>query len=307
MHVGPLLEEIARDHLVAVLLVRLGGYAVGMLEGERIVTSKVGSRFVKNRHKKGGSSANRFRRRREEQAKALIEEAAEVTASVLSPAPFVALGGDEAAVEGVLAARADLGVVARAGSAALLHRRGAAAADAAGAAVRPLRGRGAGRNSRTWFKERPFEGPTVGVGARERHPPRRGVLRRRLRDRDHAARARPDACPSSRAGSCCTISLHLWGAYIAYVSSFLYIGVIWLNHHNAFTRIHRIDRNLQWANLGLLFTTALLPFPTAVLSSALQSGGTADRRTAVVLYALSPARWPPRGSGSSTASRSIRS
>ena len=79
---------------------------------------------------------------------------------------------------------------------------------------------------------------------------------------------------------------HLWGAYIAYVSSFLYIGVIWLNHHNAFTRIHRIDRNLQWANLGLLFTTALLPFPTAVLSAALQSGGTSDRRTAVVLYAL---------------------
>ena len=109
VHVRPLLEEIARDHLVAVLLVRLGGYAVGMLEGERIVTSKVGSRFVKNRHKKGGSSANRFRRRREEQAKALIEEAAEVASSVLSPAPFVALGGDKVAVEGVLAARADLG------------------------------------------------------------------------------------------------------------------------------------------------------------------------------------------------------
>jgi uncharacterized membrane protein len=79
---------------------------------------------------------------------------------------------------------------------------------------------------------------------------------------------------------------HLWGAYIAYVSSFLYIGVIWLNHHNAFTRIHRIDWGLQWANLSLLFTTALLPFPTAVLSAALQSGGTSDRRTAVVLYAL---------------------
>jgi len=79
---------------------------------------------------------------------------------------------------------------------------------------------------------------------------------------------------------------HLWGAYIAYVSSFLYIGVIWLNHHNAFTRIHRIDFGLQWANLGLLFTTALLPFPTAVLSAALQSGATSDRRIAVVLYAL---------------------
>jgi len=80
--------------------------------------------------------------------------------------------------------------------------------------------------------------------------------------------------------------VHLWGAYVAYVSSFIYIGVIWLNHHNAFTRIDRIDWGLQWANIGLLFTTALLPFPTAVLSAALQSGDTGDRRTSVVLYAL---------------------
>ena len=72
------------DHLVAVLLVRLGGYAVGVFDGEQLVASKVGSRFVKNRHKKGGSSSNRFRRRRDEQAKALVEEAAEVAAAVLT-------------------------------------------------------------------------------------------------------------------------------------------------------------------------------------------------------------------------------
>ena len=92
--------------------------------------------------------------------------------------------------------------------------------------------------------------------------------------------------PEFDAGGLLHDLVHLWGAYIAYVSSFLYIGVIWLNHHNAFTRIDRMDSGLQWANLSLLFTTALLPFPTAVLSAALQSGGTSDRRTAVVLYAL---------------------
>ena len=37
-------------------LVRLGGYAIGVFDGEQLVASKVGSRFVKNRHKKGGSS-----------------------------------------------------------------------------------------------------------------------------------------------------------------------------------------------------------------------------------------------------------
>ena len=94
------------------LLVRLGGYAAGVLDGERLVASKVGSRFVKGRHKKGGSSANRFRRRREEQARALVDEAADVAARVLGPwrdrVEFVALGGDRAAVDAVLAARADL-------------------------------------------------------------------------------------------------------------------------------------------------------------------------------------------------------
>jgi len=110
---GPLLEATASDHVVAVLLVRLGGYAVGVFEGERLVVSKVGSRFVKNRHKKGGSSANRFRRRREEQARELVDDAAETAARVLAPhrarIEFVALGGDRSAVDAVLAARADLG------------------------------------------------------------------------------------------------------------------------------------------------------------------------------------------------------
>lgn len=112
VRVAPLLEELAAEHVVAALLVRLGGYAVGVFEGERLVASKVGSRFVKGRHKKGGSSANRFRRRREEQARALVEEAARVAAEVLEPwrerVEFAALGGDRSAVDAVLAARPDL-------------------------------------------------------------------------------------------------------------------------------------------------------------------------------------------------------
>src|SRR5438105_15371252 len=43
---APLFEALAEDHLVGVLLARLGGDAVGVFEGERLVASKVGSRFV---------------------------------------------------------------------------------------------------------------------------------------------------------------------------------------------------------------------------------------------------------------------
>ena len=59
------------------MLLRLSGYAVGVFDGERLAQSKVGSRFVKGRHKKGGSSSGRFARRREEQARALMDKASQ--------------------------------------------------------------------------------------------------------------------------------------------------------------------------------------------------------------------------------------
>ena len=108
VYLEPLFDALARDRVVAALLVRLGGYAVGVFEGERLVASKAGSRFVKGRHKKGGSSANRFRRRRDEQARAQLDEGAEVAGRVLEPwrdrIEFVALGGDRAAIRELLAA-----------------------------------------------------------------------------------------------------------------------------------------------------------------------------------------------------------
>ena len=108
VRLAPLFEALAKDHLVGAVLVRLGGYAIGVFEGEELVASKVGSRFVKGRHKKGGYSANRFRRRREGQAQALIARAAEVALETLEPwhsrIEFVALGGDRAAIASVLRA-----------------------------------------------------------------------------------------------------------------------------------------------------------------------------------------------------------
>ena len=81
----PLFDALALDHTVGAILVRRGGYAVGVFEGERLVASKVGTRFVKGRHKKGGSSANRFRRRREEQERELLDAATATARAVLEP------------------------------------------------------------------------------------------------------------------------------------------------------------------------------------------------------------------------------
>src|SRR6516164_7724063 len=76
-----------------------------------------------------------------------------------------------------------------------------------------------------------------------------------------------------------------WPAYVAYLASFGYIGVIWVNHHYLFTRIARVNGALLWRNLALLLAMSVLPFPTAVVA-AFQYGDLNDERTAVVFYAL---------------------
>jgi len=52
---------------IALVLVRLGAYAISLYQGESLITSKVGTGLVHARHKKGGSSQQRFRRHREKQ------------------------------------------------------------------------------------------------------------------------------------------------------------------------------------------------------------------------------------------------
>jgi uncharacterized membrane protein len=92
--------------------------------------------------------------------------------------------------------------------------------------------------------------------------------------------------PETESGELLRGLLDEWPTYVAFVTSFLYVGIVWLNHHASFRRIRLVDRGLHWANLGVLFTTSLLPFPTAVVSSTIEEGSTDDERVAVALYAL---------------------
>ena len=72
----------------------------------------------------------------------------------------------------------------------------------------------------------------------------------------------------------------LWPSYLAYLVSFLTIGVIWLNHHGIFQQVVRVDGPLLVLNLNLLLWTALIPFPTAVVADHLAAGGEAARTAA---------------------------
>jgi peptide subunit release factor 1 (eRF1) len=102
-------EELAAhaqaDRTVGVLLIRLGGYGVGVFAGSppRLVSSKVGSRPVHGRSAAGGWSQHRFARRRENQATAAVTAAADAAVRIFASRPVDALvlGGDKRSAAGL--------------------------------------------------------------------------------------------------------------------------------------------------------------------------------------------------------------
>ncbi len=73
--------------------------------------------------------------------------------------------------------------------------------------------------------------------------------------------------------------LEIWPKYLAYVISFMVIGLFWINHHRRYRFIRSYDRRLIFLNLVLLMAIAFVPFPTSVLSDY-------GNRTATIFYAL---------------------
>ena len=74
-----------------------------------------------------------------------------------------------------------------------------------------------------------------------------------------------------------------WPAYVAYVVSFLTIGIMWINHHALLAQITKVDRQLLVMNLILLMGIVAIPFPTALVADHLTGPGAS---VAVVTYGL---------------------
>ena len=89
---------------LGVVLVRRGGYAVGLAQEGRFLAAKVGTRHVQSRTAAGGWSQQRFARRRSNQADALADAVAQQVVSLVLPgAPVgVVVGGDRQLVSQVL-------------------------------------------------------------------------------------------------------------------------------------------------------------------------------------------------------------
>ncbi|WP_024793345.1 TMEM175 family protein [Tomitella biformata] len=77
--------------------------------------------------------------------------------------------------------------------------------------------------------------------------------------------------------------IDLWPNYVAYVISFVAIGIMWTNHHTMLRRLVGVDHSILVLNLLLLLCIVVLPFTTSLMASYLDapSGG----HLAAVVYA----------------------
>lgn len=87
--------------------------------------------------------------------------------------------------------------------------------------------------------------------------------------------------PRQDQGHLAAALLRQWPSYLAFLMSFIYIGVMWINHHRMFTHIRKSNDVLLILNLLLLLGVTVVPFPTAVLAEHV---GGPDQKTAAVLY-----------------------
>jgi uncharacterized membrane protein len=75
---------------------------------------------------------------------------------------------------------------------------------------------------------------------------------------------------------------HEWPSYLAFVTSFITIGAVWLAHHGIFVRLRYVDQRTMRLNLLLLLVVCFLPFPTRVAGEAIRN--TSAERGAVIVY-----------------------
>ncbi len=77
-----------------------------------------------------------------------------------------------------------------------------------------------------------------------------------------------------------------WPTYLAFLTAFLTVGVVWLNHNQAVARIRRADPIVQVLNLGILLGASLMPWPTSLISAALEDGDRPDQIAAIFVFAI---------------------
>ena len=94
-----LLQSIDPPLHVAIILIRYGHVAIAIAHDETIIVSKTDTRWVPNRHRAGGQSANRFKRSREKWAREFFDKSARLATERFTAYPHhidhLIFGGDK--------------------------------------------------------------------------------------------------------------------------------------------------------------------------------------------------------------------
>jgi uncharacterized membrane protein len=73
-----------------------------------------------------------------------------------------------------------------------------------------------------------------------------------------------------------------WPEYAAYATSFITIGIIWINHHAMIGRLRQADHAILFWNLLLLMSVGILPFATSLMATYLKQGHGSDHLAAAI-------------------------
>jgi uncharacterized membrane protein len=78
--------------------------------------------------------------------------------------------------------------------------------------------------------------------------------------------------------------VHEWPTFLAYLISFVTIGIMWVNHHRLFALIERSNPTFAYINVGFLLFVAFVPYPTELMATQLAGGSEAGKTLAMILY-----------------------
>ena len=67
--------------------------------------------------------------------------------------------------------------------------------------------------------------------------------------------------------------LPLWPIALSYAVSYLFVAIIWINHHRLLLFAHEATPKLIWWNFAHLFMTSLIPFSTAWIADTRLAAG----------------------------------
>ena len=98
VNTAELRELLERQVVTGVVLLRMGRFAVAVLQGEFVSATKTDTRYVKNQHRAGGQSQRRFMRSRDRLVRELFDKTCKIVRDVFEPfgndIDYVLLGGE---------------------------------------------------------------------------------------------------------------------------------------------------------------------------------------------------------------------